>query len=349
MGCELSCTCAGYVILPKAVEVALNGGRDMLTGKQVGLPCAEHFDDFDAFYREVQRQAAYFCEQSMRRVRAHEPYMAQTGASPLLSGSMQCCMESGKDVYEGGAKYNDSSIVIFGIGTATDALLAVKKLVFEEKRIGLEALTKVLKNNWAGQEKLRLIARTKAPKYGCGNAEADSLAADLMARTTAVVNGQPNARGGVFRSGGFSIDLRFTYGKRCAASADGRFAHESLSKNMSASDGIGANGVTAMMRSACAIDFTDIPDGTALDIVLHSSSVSGEDGLAAVEGLVDAFLNMGGFALQINVLDPAVLKKAQREPEKYRNLQVRLCGWNVRFVDLKEHEQDEFICWSSVG
>ena len=115
---------------------------------------------------------------------------------------------------------------------------------------------------------------------------------------------------------------------------------------MSASDGIGANGVTAMMRSACTIDYTDLPNGTALDLVLHSSAVSGADGLSAMEGLVDAFMTMGGFALQINVLDPSVLIKAQREPEKYKNLQVRLCGWNVRFVDLKKQEQDEFIRWS---
>ena len=135
------------------------------------VPCAASFEDFDAFYREVLRQAAYFCEQSMRRIRAYEPYMALTGASPLLSGSMQCCMESGKDVYEGGAKYNDSSINLFGIATATDSLLAIKQLVFEEKRVTFEEMADILCQNWEGHEKLRLIAKTKVPKYGCGNAE----------------------------------------------------------------------------------------------------------------------------------------------------------------------------------
>lgn len=86
---------------------------------------------------------------------------------------------------------------------------------------------------------------------------------------------------------------------------------------------------------------------THSSIFVSSSAVSGADGITAMEGLVDAFMAMGGFALQINVLDPAVLKKAQQDPEKYKNLQVRLCGWNVRFVDLKKHEQDEFIRWSS--
>jgi len=347
MGCELACTCAGYVILPKAVECALNGGRDMLTGKLIGLTCAASFVDFDAFYAEVLRQAAHFCEQSMRRIRAYEPYMALTGASPLLSGSMACCMESGRDVYEGGTKYNDSSINLFGIATATDSLLAVKKLVYDENRVTFEEMAGILRSNWKNQEPLRLLAQTKAPKYGCGNPEADRLAADLMARTTSVINGKPNARGGKFRCGGFSINLRFTYGERCAASADGRFALASLSKNMSASDGIGANGVTSMIRSACTIDYTDLPNGTALDLVLHSSAVCGDDGLNAMLGLVDAFMQLKGFALQINVLDPSVLQKAQREPDKYKNLQVRLCGWNVRFVDLEKQEQDEFIRWSS--
>ena len=164
-----------------------------------------------------------------------------------------------------------------------------------------------------------------------------------MARTTAVINGKPNARGGKFRCGGFSIDLRFTYGERCAASADGRLARESLSKNMSASDGIGANGVTSMIRSACTIDYTDLPNGTALDLVLHSSAVRGDDGLNAMLGLVDAFMQLKGFALQINVLDPSVLQKAQREPDKYKNLQVRLCGWNVLFANLNKEEQDDLI------
>lgn len=343
MGCEVSCTCAGNVVLPKAVECALNGGRDMISGKLIGLPCPDSFDGFEDFYNEVKRQAEYFADQSMRRIKAMEECMMEISPSPLFSGSMQCCIDSGKDAYAGGAKYNFTSVNVFGIATATDSILAIKKLVFDDAVLNMTELREVLKSNWEGYEKLRLTAKNKCLKYGDGAAEADRLAADLMANTVNRINGKPNNRNGYFRAGAFSVDSRIPYGKRCAASADGRFAGEPLSKNMGASDGTGRNGVTAMVDSACAIDYRDIPNGTVLDVVLHKSAVAGEDGLAAMEGLVYTFLDKGGFAIQINVLDPSILREAQVLPEKHKNLQVRLCGWNVHFVNLSKANQDEFI------
>lgn len=343
MGREVSCTCAGNIILPKAVECALNGGCDMLSGKQVGLACPDEFASFDDFYVEVKRQAVYFAEQSMRRIKAYETYMRKVNPSPLFSGSMQCCIDSGKDAYAGGAKYNFTSVNVFGIGTAADSLMAVKKSVFEDKTLTLTELRGILMQNWEGNEKLRLRVMNKFPKYGCGNAEADALAADLLSNTVGVINGKPNNRGGYFRAGAFSVDQRTKYGERCAASADGRLAREPLSKNMCAAECADKNGVTALIDSACAIDYTQIPNGTVLDVVLHRSAVAGEDGTSAMEGLVYTFLGKGGFAIQINVLDPAVLRRAQVEPEKYKNIQVRLCGWNVLFVNLKKRAQEEFI------
>ena len=345
-GCEVSCTCAGNVILPKAVECAMNGGRDMLSGRLAGLECAADFADFDSFYAEVKRQAAYFARQSMRRIRAYEGHMAEVCPSPLFSGSMKCCIDSGKDAYAGGAKYNYSSVNVFGIATAADALMAVKKLVFEDNTVSLTELSRILASNWEGHEKLRLTAKNKCKKYGDGDREVDTLAADLMHSTVCVINGAKNNRGGFFRAGAFSIDTRFVYGKRCAASADGRLAYETVSKNMSPVDGTGRLGVTAMITSACAIDYTELSNGTVLDVVLHKTAVKGEGGLCAMQGLVETFLQKGGIAIQINTLDPDVLREAQALPEKHRNLQVRVCGWNAHFTKLKKEEQDEFIEWS---
>jgi len=345
-GCEVSCTCAGNVILPKAVECALNGGRDMLSGKHLGLECPDSYESFEDFYCVVKRLAKYFAEQSMRRIRAYEPYMAEVCPSPLFSGSMACCIDSQKDAYAGGAKYNFTSVNVFGIATAVDSLMAVKKLVFDDRLVGISELREILKNDWKDHESLRLTALNKCKKYGDGDSEADTLAAELMKSTVSAINGKPNGRNGFFRAGAFSIDTRFVYGKRCAASADGRFAHETLSKNMSPVDGTGKNGVTAMIESACTVDYTEISNGTVLDVVLHKSSVKGEIGLAAMSGLVEAFLQKGGIAIQINTLDPDVLREAQALPEKHKNLQVRVCGWNAHFVKLKKEEQDEFIKWS---
>lgn len=346
MGREAACTCNGRVILPMAVECAMNGGRTMTGEKQVGPECAEDFASFDEFFAEVKHQAAHFAVQSMRRTAAMERCYPEVGQAPFFSGSMRCCIDSGKDVYAGGVVYNFSSLNAFGIATAADSLAAIRKLVWEDGTLTFAELRELLKSNWEGNERLRLIAKKKFPKYGNGDATVDAIAKELLDSTARVVNGYPNGRGGSFRAGAFSIDWRYPFGAKCAASADGRLAGEVLSKNMCPTDGCDRDGVTAMIESACCFDYTELSNGTVLDMVLHTSAVVGDDGLKALIGLVKTFIAKGGLALQINVLDPAVLRKAQEQPEKYPNLQVRLCGWNVLFVNLKKADQDEFIRWS---
>ena len=279
----------------------------------------------------------------MRRTTAMEKCYMEVNPSPLLSGSMRDCIDSGKDIYAGGTKYNFSSVNIFGTATAADALAAVRSLVYEEKRLTLPRLREILSSDWAGEEKLRLYCRNKLPKYGCGDRSVDSLAKELLCRTADVVNGTENGRGGIFRAGAFSIDWRFDYGKKCAASADGRHAGETLSKNMGCTDAADRNGVTGMIESACAVDYSVLSNGTVLDVVLHDTAVKGEDGLSAMQGLLRVFLEKGGLAIQFNVFDPQILREAQETPEKFATLQVRVCGWNALFVNLSRKEQDEFI------
>ena len=164
-----------------------------------------------------------------------------------------------------------------------------------------------------------------------------------MHDTAACINGKPNGRGGIFRCGFFSIDYRLTFGEKTGATADGRLAGEPLSKNMCAVTAMDREGVTALIRSATAVDYTDTPNGTVLDIVLYAGAVEGESGLCAMETLLDTYMEKRGFAMQINVLSPEVLRAAQAHPENYATLQVRLCGWNVYFSSLSRVEQDEFI------
>ena len=135
-------------------------------------------------------------------------------------------------------------------------------------------------------------------------------------------------------------------GNDTAATPDGRLAGEPISKNTAASIGRDKKGVTALMNSMLKIDSVQTPDAYVADIALHESAVRGEEGMMAFKGLLLAFMKKGGFSVHFNVLSPEVLKQAQREPEKYRNIQIRLCGWNVRFVDLPKRDQDEFILQS---
>jgi len=181
------------------------------------------------------------------------------------------------------------------------------------------------------------------PKYGNNISETDEMAKDIINFVASQINNKPNGRNGVYRLGLFSIDWRMEYGKKLGASADGRFAGEPVSKKMCASVGMDRNGVTALINSITKFDYSIIPNGTVLDLTLHPSAISGEDGIEVMKNLLRIYLKRGGFALQINALDSETLKKAQADPENYRNLQVRLCGWNVYFLDLDIDSQNDLI------
>lgn len=345
LGKEIPCTTAGRVNLPKAVLTVMNGGIDPYNGEKVGIVDADpdSYADFDSFYVACKQQISAFADRAMQLIAAHEQYFPALNPAPLLSATFSDCVERGVDAYAGGAKYNNSAINTICIASAVDALIAVKKFVFEEKRLKLSEFAKILQNDWAGQEELRLIALKKLPKYGNGIPEVDALAADVVRFAASCINGRPNGRGGVFRCGCFSIDYRLTFGERTGATADGRHAGEPLSKNMCAVTAMDKEGVTALIHSATEVDYTNTPNGTVLDLVLYAGATEGEAGIDAMEALVKTFIERRGFAVQINVLSPEVLRAAQAEPEKYATLQVRLCGWNVYFTALTRVEQDEFI------
>ena len=342
-GKEVPCTCNGTINLPKAIEITLNNGCDMLTQQKIGHDHGLEFINFDDFMCAVKQQVKYFIDCSIEKINSFEKYYMDINPSPLFSSTIDECVQSGTDVYAGGAKYNNSSIVLLGIANAVDSLLVIKKLVFEDKKITLKELSQILKSNWENNEELRNYCLNLNEKYGNHSKVADIITKDICEFSANNINGKSNSRGGAYRCGIFSIDWRIPYGEKTAASADGRLHYEPLSKNMCAVVGKDRNGVTALMHTATAIDHRKIPDGVVLDIALHPTVVSGDEGFIALKGLVKSYMKLGGMALQINILDSNTLKNAQKEPEKYKNLQVRLCGWNVLFVDLSREEQNFFI------
>lgn len=338
---EVPCTCNGQISLPKAVEYALTGGKDLFSKRQNGVktPIPTSYSEF---ITNLKTQIKHLCDLTIKRVTALEDHYMNLHSSPIFSSTLEECVLNGMDAYEGGAKYNNSSLCAIGLATATDSIYTIKRMVFEDKIITLSELCKILKSDWKGYEKLRLKIQ-KLPKYGNNIAKIDDIANDLLDFSAQCINNKPNARGGVFRLGAFSIDWREAFGKVTAASADGRLKGEYLSKNLSASVAQDKEGVTAMISSSGKLDYTKIPDGAVLDILLHPSSVKGDAGDSAMLTLVKTYFKMGGMAIQFNIFDPSVLRKAQAEPEKYSTLQVRLCGWNVYFTDLSKEVQDEFI------
>lgn len=341
---ELTCSCNARINIPKALELALNGGRDMLTGKLVGLENGGHFETYEALYAEFERQLAYLCQCAMTITDLQEAHCAEIHSAPILSGTYVSALEAGGDLYlDHTAKYNSSSLNAVGLATAADSLAAIRKAVFEDKTVTLSELTEILRADWKDQEYLRLLIKNKYPKYGQGDAKTDEIAKRTVDALAAAVSRKPNAKGGKWRLGLFSIDWRWELGEKTAASANGRLCKETLSQNTSASFGADKEGATAHLISAAGLDTSQTPNGAIVDMDLHSSAVRGENGLDALLTSLQAYFALGGFAVHYNVLDTEVLKDAKQNPDKYPALQVRLCGWNVLFSSLSEKEKDEFI------
>lgn len=328
-GTEIPCTCGGMVNLAKSIELALESQKEFTT--------------FDCFYQEVLGQLCSYTEACMEAIAAYEPHYKDICPSLILSPTFQKSRGSGIDIYSGGAKYNNTSIVGAGLATLVDSLVAVKKVVFEEKLKTFDEFRSILFSNWQQDENLRLLIKKKYSKFGNNTNEADELAVDIYNRFSNLINGRKNGRGGVFRCGMFSVDWRFWMGDKTGATPDGRRLGEPLSKNLAASIGQDKNGVTAYLNSLLKLDGEQCPDGYVADVVLHCSAVKDEEGMTAFKSLLTTFMKKGGFSIHFNILSPETLLNAQKEPEKYQNLQIRLCGWNVRFVDLDKAQQDEFI------
>ncbi len=341
-GVEIGCTGNGGVNLPKAVELVFNNGRDGASGTLCGVETGE-IATYDAFIAAIKAQISHMNREAIRYINAIEKHYNEIYPDAILSCQYDRSVEQGIDVYEGGAKYNSSSLYYYGIATLTDAVCAVKRLVFEEKRLSFAEMGAVLQSNWSGYEKLRLDALQLKEKYGNGNPVADAVAKEFSEFCAFICNNQPNGRGGVFKAALFSIDNCFPLGRKTMATPDGRFAGDPLSKNLSATVGMDKKGITALIRSVTAMDLANFPTGSVLDIMLHPSAVSGEDGLDAFYAILTTYFALGGFAMHGNVFDAKILRAAQLAPERYQNLQVRVCGWNAYFVNLSKIEQDCFI------
>lgn len=341
-GVEIGCTDNGGLNLAKAVEAVFTRGKDHKSGEQFGVDTGA-IDSYESFLSAVKKQIEYMVERTTSHICDLERHYKEVNPDPILSCQYDVSVETGVDVYEGGAKYNNSSLYFYSIGTLVDSVCAVKKLVFDDGRFSFEEFGDILKKDWVGYEKERALALRTCEKYGNGDKEADSLSVMFSDYFASLVNNKPNARGGVFKAAMYTIDSCYPLGACTMATPDGRKAGDPLSKNLCASTGMDRRGITALINSVTKFDHSKFPTGSVLDFVLHPSAVKGEDGLDAFYSLILTYFRQGGFAIHGNIFDSSVLKEAQREPDKYRNLQVRVCGWNAYFVNLSEAEQNSFI------
>ena len=244
---------------------------------------------------------------------------------------------------EGGALYNSVGCVGVGLANASDSLLAIKRAVFVEKKFSMDEMIAALRSDYHGQERMRQYLLNRVPKWGNSDPESDELTCRIADYFNTKVHTFQNARGGRVRSSLFSLDYQWRFGENMGATPDGRHARTSLAPGVGPSSGMDRSGITALIHSVSQLDFTGTPNGAVLDITLHPSAVKGDDGLDAFVALIRTFFERGGYALQFNVFDAEMLKDAQRYPERYASLQIRVTGWSVYFTSLTRQEQEMFI------
>ncbi len=338
-------TAAGHVNMLKPIELILNNGVDPLTGIVSGIdtgPLAE-IKTFDDFYAAYIRQLDHIIETIITCANDFERYLHEISPSQVYSATITNSLKTAKDAFMDGSKYNTSAILNAGFATAVDALMVIKEFVFEKQMLTLEDFRDILKSNWKGHEKLRLKALHNKNKFGNGIDTVDSLAEGIALFYANKINMRPNARNGFYIASLHSARMFIVMGDKTGATPDGRLSGEEMSKNISPTMGMDTNGVTALVKSVTRLDSAMFPGDFPLDVMMHPATVQGDEGLAAMRTLLKTYIDKHGIAVHFNIFDAKVLIDAQKHPEKYEGLQVRVCGWNVRFNDIAKKEQDVYI------
>ena len=337
-------TVLGYVNAAKAVEYVFSRGFDRRTGLQLGLmtPELSSLATFEDFYTAVIRQWENIIETTIS-CRRLEKYLGYINPSNMYSGTMVNSLRLGRDAYQGCAKFNNTAILNCAFATLVDSVMAVKEFVYDKKEVTLEGLCAALDANWDGYGELMNKVRKSTHKYGNDDAETDTYEQALATYFANKVNNRPNARGGVYKAIMHSAMMFKWQGEKTLATPDGRRSGDELSKNASPSVGMDKNGVTALINSVTKLNPCTYPESFCLDVMLHPSAVSGDEGIEIMKALLYAYMDGNGMSMQFILFHADTLRDAQAHPEKYKNLQVRVCGWNVLWNNLSKSEQDSYI------
>jgi formate C-acetyltransferase len=263
--------------------------------------------------------------------------------SPLLSMFVEGCIERGRGYHDRGAMYNVFAPHAGGLPDTIDSLFVIKKYIFEEKAMSLKAFVEILRQNWQGQETLRNEIQNRYLLYGNDHADSNAMAVRVFEDYVSLA-GKVKDRNGVLRPPGIS-----TFGREIqwrsdrTATAFGRLKGEILASNLSPTPGTDCCGPTAVIKSYCSMDFEKLPNGVPLDLKMLPTSLKGERGIQMLIAVMKTFIKLGGWYLQMDVVDSNILRDAQKHPEKYPNLCVRISGWSARFATLDKDWQEMII------
>jgi formate C-acetyltransferase len=334
----------GYFNLPKVLEITLNNGFDPRTQKQIGLQTGEpsSFRSFDELYAAFEKQVKHFIDIKIKGNIVIERIYAEYMPAPFLSILVDDCIAKGKDYNSGGARYNTSYIQGVGLGTVTDSLSSLKYNVFDKKNFSITELLVALKGNFSENKEFRDKLLFETPKYGNDDDYADAILKMVFETYYNAIEGRPNTRGGHFRINLLPTTSHVYFGSVLGATPDGRFANEPTSEGISPVQGADIHGPTSVIKSASKIDHIRT-GGTLLNQKFTPQLMDSDEGLNKIVSLVRTYFKLDGHHIQFNVVNADILREAQKQPEKYRDLIVRVAGYSDYFVDLGIDLQNEII------
>jgi len=334
----------GYFNFVKVLEITLNNGVDPRTGKTIGLKTGDprKFGSFRELYEAFEKQLNYFIDIKIKGNRIIERMWADYLPAPFMSILIDDCIKKGVDYNNGGARYNTSYIQGVGTGTITDSITAIRYHVFEQKDISMDDLLDALKSDFKGYDDLREKLLYNTPKYGNDDDRADQNLRLVFETYFKAVDGRPNTKGGHYRINLLPTTSHVYFGQVTGATPDGRKSGLPLSEGISPVQGSDVKGPTAVIKSASKIDHLRT-GGTLLNQKFTPQLLEDDEGINKMVHLIRSYFKMDGHHIQFNVVTADTLKKAKKEPEKYRDLIVRVAGYSDYFVDLTEELQDEII------
>ncbi len=334
----------GYLNVPKILEITLNNGLNPLTGKRAGIITGDphSFKSYKELYDAFKTQLNYIINQKIEVSNYIDRMFAKYSPATFLSVVIEDCIIKGKDYYNGGPRYNTNYIQCTGLGTVTDSLSTLKKHVFENKTVSMDKLLEAVSNNFKGEEIIRQTIINNTPFYGNDDNYADSIALQVYNDLFDAIDGKPNIKGECYHLNMLSTTCHVYFGKVMGATPNGRLAHKSISDGTSPSHGADTNGPSAVIKSLTKIDQTK-SGGTLLNQRFLPSLLKRKEDIEKLGSLIRSYFALGGHHIQFNIVDTATLYAAQKNPEDYKDLLVRMAGYSDYFNDMNADLQQEII------
>jgi pyruvate-formate lyase len=335
---------SNFFNLPQALLLAINNGINPMNGKQAGLATGflSDFRTFEEVKEAYRKQIEFFTDWHITINNTWELVYQQVMPLPLTSAVMDGCVESGADVTSGGARYNFSGTAGVGTSNVGDALAVIKKLIFDDKKYTGVQLLEAINKDWEGYEPLRNEVINSVPKFGNDEQYVDELTRWATSLYCQRVNEGINPRG-KYIAGLWPMTLHVIMGLQTAATLDGRKRGEPLADGVSPRQGMDRNGPTAVVKSVANLDQINTMNGTLLNMRFHPNAVKGPEGTEKLRSVIETYFDMKGMQVQLNVVSAETLRDAQRNPDQYKNLVVRVAGYSAFFVELHTIIQNDII------